>query len=916
MATIGGGDDDDDDLSPVYDKKAELIGQYSADCLPDEVKDIIPDFFMESVRVTEQMETMARYEYVSDAVVAATTTTTDDDFMNGAAASAANYGLDSGGGVDDIGGDQQQQHHGGLPELKNILDNLDDIPDDLVKCSEVFDDYFREGCGCHRKCHERFPKFMAFEAHLDALDADQYCPDHINHQHLLLLGAMNSLVQNHPTTIAKEHRPKDRKNARTQFRFRGQEVCRKFFLFVFGCGEKRVKNVMKQFLTTGIAPKAHESAQMTKDLIKSDPNDQRRDAVIFIKNYAQQHALQLSGRYVCPDRSVKDLFLLPAVANMTRKYIYDQYMICCRDLHRDGVSFALWGALWDWLCPNVMVPKNKYEICRDCREHQYILSKPEPLNDNRKLRSTEKFIHHLSLQHHELAYYKQMVELARQSLIQCQGGTTSAHGQQQSSPATMHYTFDWYTSVSLPYSSRLSSVYFHSAYKVSLFGVCIEPIEKFYLYIVPEFIIGSNGNDKLQDITVSLINHFFTNYALSESQTYIHFSDNSVQQSKNNHILSYFMWRSVTGLNEKIVLSYMPKGHSRSWNDLFMGVFKKKFRNCDINSLKDVYMIAERCCGPTESITPVLVGNDDGDVEFPLLDWNDKFAHINNLDANILNSNNHFEISNEVPGLVLCRRMVNSDTISYQLIDNEHLDHISGELPECLELESMTMERKLYLYENIRQFTPTAFQSLICADPEARGFQYASVGQEYTGKSIFTPKNNNKRSKSDNKKSSSDSRRRDNRTQESSSGGTAAAGGGASGGAKRKRAGQPKCSYCKEVGHRERIFGKTTCPKKKRDSLLLKPKPPNAGAAAAAAVAESSTGAQTHHELAIAAVIMANTDTVGAGDHHQLVLTTTTSEQFDDTTATTDTKNIVDDDDDDERVLPEDDEEEDNMSNG
>jgi hypothetical protein len=90
-----------------------------------------------------------------------------------------------------------------LPSLRNVLNNLDDIPINLNVCEEVFDEYFRDGCGCNRKCNERFPKFMAFEAHLDALDADQYCPDHINHQHLLLLGAMNALVQNHPTTIAK-----------------------------------------------------------------------------------------------------------------------------------------------------------------------------------------------------------------------------------------------------------------------------------------------------------------------------------------------------------------------------------------------------------------------------------------------------------------------------------------------------------------------------------------------------------------------------------------------------------------------------------------------------------------------------------------------------------------------------------------
>jgi hypothetical protein len=119
---------------------------------------------------------------------------------------------------------------------------------------------------------------------------------------------------------------------------------------------------MKQFLNYGISPKAHESAQTTKALIKAEPNDQRKDAIVFIRNYAQQHALQLPGRYIANDGNAKDLFLLPAVANMTRKYIYDQYLICCRDLRKDGISFALWGALWDWLCPNVMVPKNRYQL--------------------------------------------------------------------------------------------------------------------------------------------------------------------------------------------------------------------------------------------------------------------------------------------------------------------------------------------------------------------------------------------------------------------------------------------------------------------------------------------------------------------------------------------------------------------------
>jgi hypothetical protein len=48
-------------------------------------------------------------------------------------------------------------------------------------------------------------------------------------------------------------------------------------------------------------------------------------------------------------------------------------------------------------------------------------------------------------------------------------------------------------------------------------------------------------------------------------------------------------------------------------------------------------------------------------------------------------NNNHFEVSNEVPGLVLCQKLVNSNTTSYSLIASEDLDSICGELPVILD---------------------------------------------------------------------------------------------------------------------------------------------------------------------------------------------------------------------------------------
>lgn len=49
------------------DKLKELISQYSAETLPEDVKDIIPDFFMESIHISEQIETVGRFDYVGEA---------------------------------------------------------------------------------------------------------------------------------------------------------------------------------------------------------------------------------------------------------------------------------------------------------------------------------------------------------------------------------------------------------------------------------------------------------------------------------------------------------------------------------------------------------------------------------------------------------------------------------------------------------------------------------------------------------------------------------------------------------------------------------------------------------------------------------------------------------------------------------
>ena len=85
--------------------------------------------------------------------------------------------------------------------------------------------------------------------------------------------------------------------------FRGVVVHRKFFKAVFSCGEKRLKNVKKQFWGEGIVPRQH--ANICKPTAaRSDEFRKRKLASAFIQNFAENNALVLPGRmtnYKNPD---------------------------------------------------------------------------------------------------------------------------------------------------------------------------------------------------------------------------------------------------------------------------------------------------------------------------------------------------------------------------------------------------------------------------------------------------------------------------------------------------------------------------------------------------------------------------------------------------------------------------------------
>lgn len=99
----------------------------------------------------------------------------------------------------------------------------------------------------------------------------------------------------------------------------------------------------------------------------------------------------------------------------------------------------------------------------------------------------------------------------------------------------MHYSFDFAQQISLPYSSQqVAPIYFLSGFKVGLFGVDVEPLCKFVLYIISESCLGGKGANAV----ISLSFHFIVNFSTGKEKVHFHV-DNCTAWNKNNIMVQF-----------------------------------------------------------------------------------------------------------------------------------------------------------------------------------------------------------------------------------------------------------------------------------------------------------------------------------------------------------------------------------------
>ena len=190
-------------------------------------------------------------------------------------------------------------------------------------------------------------------------------------------------------------------------------------------------------------------------------------------------------------------------------------------------------------------------------------------------------------------------------------------------------------------------------------------------------------------------------------------ADNCTGQIKNHYMMAYLCYRILCGLHKKITISFLPVGHTKFFPDMGFGLFKRRFRVSDANTVEDIAKCVTESSPTNKMLHPQLVGNEAGDVFVKQYDWQTKFATCKPIPD--LKKRHSFTFSSEYPGFVDCK-FWSSDAISTKHCIFNTSD-VSRDMPIALIPSGLTRERQQYLFEKIREYCAEYAEDILCPEP-------------------------------------------------------------------------------------------------------------------------------------------------------------------------------------------------------
>ena len=505
----------------------------------------------------------------------------------------------------------------------------------------------------------------------------------------------------------KEVGGRKRKRYVCNFFFSGQQIWKATYLFLHAVGRERYSNLCEHYKLYGLTLRVHgNKGRLPKNTCTFESVS---EVSMFISNYAEEHALVLPGRV--PGFKRTDVRLLPS--HMSKASVWRVYSTAMEAQSKTPVGYSKFVDLWNQLNPHVVIMRPMSDLCFTCQHNNSQIVRSANLPDSLKSACVRAQEEHLSRANGERSFYKSTIkalEPTAQQVLGANHGVVPRNNPPCSLQGRMHYSYDYAQQVHYPSNPlQPSPIYFKTPRKCGIFGVCCEAIPRQVNFLVDEAVLTGKGANS----TISLVHYFFKNFGLGETNAYIH-ADNCAGQNKNNYFLWYYAWRVIVGLHWSILYSFLVAGHTKFSPDWCFGLAKQAVRKTFIS---DLFELAHTIDNSTVTGVNVsqLCGLHDGSVLVPTYDWASFFdKYFKKLPG--VKQYHHFRFSNDSPGRVFCKRYVDSEEVEFDLLrDPTKLPPYA--LPPIINPAGLDLERKNYLYKEIRQFCKPNSADLVAPKP-------------------------------------------------------------------------------------------------------------------------------------------------------------------------------------------------------
>ena len=528
-----------------------------------------------------------------------------------------------------------------------------------------------------------------------------------NELDLLILGQLLALSNSCSAVTTDNGSPTPRERKLTGYCHQGQVICATTFSFLHGIGEKRLKNLAKSLRENGIVPRVHGNHQrLPKHTLSLDSI---QNVLAFLLNLADQHGLLLPGRI--PGYSRSDIKLLPS--SMSKRCIWRKYQ-CAAELQETAtksVAYTSFCRLWRSLLPSVVVMKPMTDLCWQCQKNSTAIFRTSNNADAVKSKAYADALEHLRIVKLERSLYKSVCDQCRDVVLShftvgsvFRPPPLSSQSPPNSQPIRVHYSFDYAQQIHyLSDPLQPGPIYFLTPRKCSIFGVHCEALPRQVNFLTGEAgDCGKGANSVLSQLL----------YQPWDGREGIFLRcDNCTGQNKNSCMIQYLLWRVLTRQHTNICLSFLVVGHTKFAPDWCFGLFKRLFRRSKVGNINDVAKVVN---SSAQCKVAQLVFNEDGSTLVPTNNWTDFLApHVRKLLG--IKRFHHFIFDAADPGAV--RVKVQADIDENRIVLMKDHWQPGYDMPNVVVPKGLSIQRKWYLFDQIRQFCPDESKDITCPEP-------------------------------------------------------------------------------------------------------------------------------------------------------------------------------------------------------